>query len=80
MTCRERRTGDRSGEPEETATTSEVWSVMLRAVGLAVVSVLLFGACGGDEDGASETRAESDQVVIRTSVLVARDRRQHLAT
>jgi len=44
---------------------------MRRAVMLVLVGVLLVGACGGGEDGASEKTAESEQVEIRTSVVVA---------
>ena len=44
---------------------------MRRAVELVVVSMLLFGACGGDEKGAPETSAESDDLVIKTSVIGA---------
>jgi hypothetical protein len=41
------------------------------AVVLIPVAVLLVGACGGGEDGASETSAESDDLVIKTSVIGA---------
>ena len=44
---------------------------MRRAVVLVLVGVLLVGACGGGEDGASETSAKSEQVEIRTSVVGA---------
>ena len=50
---------------------------MRRAVVLVLVGVLLVGACGGGEDGASDTSAASttaqggEPVVIRTSVTVA---------
>jgi hypothetical protein len=44
---------------------------MHKAVVPVLVGVLLVGACGGGEDGASETSAESEQVVIRTSVSIA---------
>jgi hypothetical protein len=36
-----------------------------------LVGVLLFGACGGGEDGASEIGAESDDLVIKRSVVGA---------
>jgi hypothetical protein len=38
---------------------------------LGVAGVLLVGACGGGEDGTSETSAQSEQVEIRTSVVGA---------
>ena len=44
---------------------------MRGAVVLIPVGVLLVGACGGGEDGASETSAEPDDLVIKTSVVVA---------
>ena len=44
---------------------------MSSAVLRVLVGVLLVGACGGDEDGASETRVQSEQVEIRTSVVGA---------
>jgi hypothetical protein len=44
---------------------------MRSAVMLVVVGVLLVGACGGGEDGASETSVQSEQVEIRTSVVGA---------
>jgi hypothetical protein len=44
---------------------------MHRKVVLVLVGVLLVGACGGGEDGASETSAESDDLVIMTSVVGA---------
>jgi hypothetical protein len=44
---------------------------MHKAVVPVLVGVLLVGACGGGEDGASETSTESEQVVIRTSVSIA---------
>jgi len=50
---------------------------MRRAVVLVLLGVLLVGACGGGEDGASETSAAStterrgEPVVIRTSVSIA---------
>jgi hypothetical protein len=50
---------------------------MRRSVVLVLVGVLLVGACGGGEDGASETSAAStterrgEPVVIRTSVAIA---------
>ena len=44
---------------------------MGRAAVLTLVGMLLVGACGGGEDEASETSGESEQVEIRTSVVVA---------
>ena len=44
---------------------------MRRAVVLIPVGVLLVGACGGGEDGASEASAQSEHLVIRTSVVGA---------
>ena len=44
---------------------------MRGAVVLIPVGVLLVGACGGGEDGASEASAKSDDLVIKTSVVVA---------
>lgn len=50
---------------------------MRGAVGLVLVGVLLAGACGGSEEGASRTSAGSttgsagEPIVIRTSVIVA---------
>lgn len=44
---------------------------MRRAVVLVPVGMLFVVACGGGEDGASETSVESEQVEIRTSVVVA---------
>ena len=41
--------------------------VMLMVLG----GVLVVGACGGREEGASETSLQSEQVEIRTSVVVA---------
>ena len=38
---------------------------------LFLVGVLLVGACGGGEGGASETSGESEELVIRTSVIIA---------
>lgn len=53
---------------------------MRRAVMLVLVGVLLVGACGGEE-GASETSAETEQVVIRTSLVVAAtERAEPIAT
>jgi len=54
---------------------------MRRAVVLVLVGVLLVGACGGGEDGASDTSVESEKVVIRTSVVVAAtERAETIAT
>jgi hypothetical protein len=44
---------------------------MRGAVVPAVVGALLVAGCGGSEDDASETSAEPEQVVIRTSVTIA---------
>ena len=44
---------------------------MRGAVTLVLLGVLLVGACGGGEDGASETSAESDDLVIKTRVVGA---------
>ena len=44
---------------------------MRGAVVLIPVGVLLIGACGDGEDGASETSAESEDLVIKTSVVGA---------
>src|SRR5262245_3285908 len=44
---------------------------MRRAVLPGMVGVLVVGACGGGEDGASQASAESEQVVIQTSVTIA---------
>jgi len=44
---------------------------MRRARMLVMLGVLLAGACGGDQDGASETSVQSEQVEIRTSVVGA---------
>jgi hypothetical protein len=60
---------------------------MRRAVVLVLLGVLLVGACGGGEDGASETSAAStterrgEPVVIRTSMSIApTDRAEPIAT
>lgn len=50
---------------------------MRGAVVLGLVGVLFLGACGGDEDGAADTRAASttapsgEPIVIRTEVVIA---------
>ena len=44
---------------------------MRGAVVLLPAGVLLVGACGGGEDGAAETSADSDDLVIKTSVVGA---------
>lgn len=54
---------------------------MRRTVVLVLVGLLLAGACGGGEDSTSETSAESEQLVIRTSVSIApTDRAEPIAT
>ena len=44
---------------------------MRSAVMLVLVGLPLVGACGGGDDGASETSVQSEQVEIRTSVVGA---------
>ena len=60
---------------------------MRRAVVLVLVGVLSLGACGGNEDDAADTRADSttaprgEPIVIRTRVLVAvEERTEPIAT
>ena len=54
---------------------------MRKAVVPVLVGVLFVGGCGGGEDGASETSAESEEVVIRTSVVIAAtERAEPIAT
>jgi hypothetical protein len=54
---------------------------MRRAIVPVLAGVLLVGACGGGENGASETSAESEQVVIETSVsIAATERAETIAT
>lgn len=54
---------------------------MRRAIVPVLAGVLLVGACGGGENGASETDAESEQVVIETSVTIAAtERAEPIAT
>lgn len=42
----------------------------MRSVGF-VLCLILAGACGGEKDGKSEANAESEKVVIRTSITIA---------
>src|SRR5829696_2283701 len=44
---------------------------MRGALVLVPVGVLLIGACGGGEDGASDASAKSDDLLIKTSVVGA---------
>ena len=54
---------------------------MRGAVVLVLVGMLLVGACGGGDDGASEKSAATEQVVIRTSmVIAATERAEPIAT
>ena len=54
---------------------------MRSAVTLVLLGVLLVGACGGGEDGASETSVQSEQVEILTSVVgAATERAEPIAT
>ena len=56
-------------------------AVMRSAVTLVLLGVLLVGACGGGEDGASETSVQSEQVEILTSVVgAATERAEPIAT
>jgi hypothetical protein len=54
---------------------------MRRAIEPVLAGVLVVGACGACEDGAAETSAGSEQIVIRTSVTIAAtERAEPIAT
>jgi len=51
----------------------------MRIALLVPMGVFLVGACGGGEDDASDTSADSEQVVIETSVNIAATERNRSA-